>query len=177
MNRLKNKIFHKCRLCNSKNLSNVLNFGKVPIGNNYNRNKIYELPIKPSPNLPNKKAVNLYPSLCLFEGTIISIGRGTKKPFQHFGHPKLNLYNYSFIPKSGPGSKYPKHENKICYGKDLTNTPILNIINLEWLIETYNQSQNKEDFFISFFDKLAGTDKLRKQIVWFSELYAYYGNY
>jgi len=132
---------------------------------NYNRNKIYELPIKPSPNLPNKRAVNLYPSLCLFEGTIISIGRGTKKPFQHFGHPKLNLYNYSFIPKSGPGSKYPKHENKICYGKDLTNTPILNSINLEWLIETYNQSQNKEDFFISFFDKLAGTDKLRKQII------------
>ena len=132
---------------------------------NYNRNKIYELPIKPSPNLPNKRAVNLYPSLCLFEGTIISIGRGTKKPFQHFGHPKLNLYNYSFIPKSGPGSKYPKHENKICYGKDLTKTPILNSINLEWLIETYNQSQNKEDFFISFFDKLAGTDKLRKQII------------
>ena len=132
---------------------------------NYNRNKIYELPIKPSPNLPNKRAVNLYPSLCLFEGTIISIGRGTKKPFQHFGHPKLNLYNYSFIPKSGPGSKYPKHENKICYGKDLTNTSILNSINLEWLIETYNQSQNKEDFFISFFDKLAGTDKLRKQII------------
>ena len=132
---------------------------------NYNRNKIYELPIKPSPNLPNKRAVNLYPSLCLFEGTIISIGRGTKKPFQHFGHPKLNLYNYSFIPKSGPGSKYPKHENKICYGKDLTNTPILNSINLEWLIETYDQSQNKEDFFISFFDKLAGTDKLRKQII------------
>ena len=132
---------------------------------NYNRNKIYELPIKSSPNLPNKRAVNLYPSLCLFEGTNVSIGRGTKKPFQHFGHPKLNLYNYSFIPKSGPGSKYPKHENKICYGKDLTNTPILNSINLEWLIETYNQSQNKEDFFISFFDKLAGTDKLRKQII------------
>jgi len=132
---------------------------------NYNRKKIYELPIKPSPNLPNKKAVNLYPSLCLFEGTNVSIGRGTKKPFQHFGHPKLNLYNYSFIPKSGPGSKYPKHENKICYGKDLTKTPILNSINLEWLIETYNQSQNKEDFFISFFDKLAGTDKLRKQII------------
>ena len=132
---------------------------------NYNRNKIYELPIKPSPNLPNKRAVNLYPSLCLFEGTIISIGRGTKKPFQHFGHPKLNLYNYSFIPKSGPGSKYPKHENKICYGKDLTKTPILNSINLEWLIETYDQSQNKEDFFIGFFDKLAGTDKLRKQII------------
>ena len=132
---------------------------------NYDRNKIYELPIKPSPNLPNKKAVNLYPSLCLFEGTVISIGRGTEKPFQHFGSPKLNLYNYSFFPKSGPGSRYPKHENKNCYGKDLTNTPVLNSINLDWLIETYNQSQNKEEFFISFFDKLAGTDKLRKQII------------
>ena len=132
---------------------------------NYNRNKIYELPIKPSPNLPNKKAVNLYPSLCLFEGTNVSIGRGTNQPFQHFGSPFLEYYSYSFQPKSGPGSKYPKHENKICYGKDLTNTPILNSINLEWLIETYNQSQNKEDFFISFFDKLAGTDKLRKQII------------
>ena len=132
---------------------------------NYDRNKIYELPIKPSPNLPNKKAVNLYPSLCLFEGTMISIGRGTEIPFQHFGSPKLNLYNYSFIPKSGPGSRYPKHENKTCYGKELTNTPILNSINLDWLLETYNQIQNKEDFFISFFDKLAGTDKLRKQII------------
>ena len=132
---------------------------------NYNRNKIYELPIKPSPNLPNKKAVNLYPSLCLFEGTNVSIGRGTNQPFQHFGSPFLKYYSYSFQPKSGPGSKYPKHENKICYGKDLTNTPILNSINLEWLIETYDQSQNKEDFFISFFDKLAGTDRLRKQII------------
>ena len=132
---------------------------------NYNRKKIYELPIKPSPNLPNKKAVNLYPSLCLFEGTNVSIGRGTNQPFQHFGSPFLKFYSYSFQPKSGPGSKYPKHENKICYGKDLTNTPILNSINLEWLIETYDQSQNKEDFFISFFDKLAGTDKLRKQII------------
>ena len=132
---------------------------------NYDRNRIYELPVKPSPNLPNKKSINLYPSLCLFEGTNVSIGRGTDKPFQHFGSPFLKHYSYAFQPKSGPGSKYPKHENKICYGKDLTNTPILNSINLEWLIETYNQSQNKEDFFISFFDKLAGTDKLRKQII------------
>lgn len=132
---------------------------------NYDRNRIYELPVKPSPNLPNKKSINLYPSLCLFEGTNVSIGRGTEKPFQHFGSPFLKHYSYTFQPKSGPGSKYPKHENKICYGKDLINTPILNSINLEWLIETYNQSQNKEDFFIGFFDKLAGTDKLRKQII------------
>ena len=102
---------------------------------------------------------------CIHHRFLIAVFKIVKKPFQHFGHPELNLYNYSFIPKSGSGSKYPKHENKICYGKDLTNTPILNSINLEWLIETYNQIQNKEDFFISFFDKLAGTDKLRKQII------------
>ncbi len=132
---------------------------------NYNRNKIYELPIKPSPNLPNKKAVNLYPSLCLFEGTNVSIGRGTNQPFQHFGSPILKLNNYSFKPKSGPGSRYPKHENKICYGKNLTSTPNLNSINLDWLIESYNQTNNKDEFFNSFFDKLSGTDKLRKQII------------
>ena len=131
---------------------------------NYNRQKIYNLPIKPSPNLPNKRAINLYPSLCLFEGTTVSIGRGTDFPFQHYGAPFLKS-DYSFTPKSGPGSKYPKHENKICYGTDLKyQKDILNSINLEWLIDCYNKYPNKEQFFTSFFDKLAGTDKLRIQI-------------
>ena len=131
---------------------------------NYNRQKIYNLPIKPSPNLPNKRAINLYPSLCLFEGTAVSIGRGTDFPFQHYGAPFLKS-DYSFTPKSGPGSKYPKHENKICYGTDLKyQKDILNSINLEWLIDCYNKYPNKEQFFTSFFDKLAGTDKLRIQI-------------
>ncbi len=132
---------------------------------NYDRNNIYELPIKPSPNLPNSKSINLYPSLCLFEGTNVSIGRGTDKPFQHFGSPFLKNYSYAFQPKSGPGSKYPKHENKKCSGKNLENYPILSSINLNWLIASYNQTENKEDFFNSFFDKLAGTDKLRTQII------------
>ena len=132
---------------------------------NYNRNDNYELPIKPSPNLPNSKSINLYPSLCLFEGTNVSIGRGTDKPFQHFGSPFLKFYSYAFQPKSGPGSKYPKHENKTCVGKNLENYPYLSSINLNWLIESYNQTNNKEDFFNSFFDKLAGTDKLRTQII------------
>ena len=132
---------------------------------NYNRNDNYELPIKPSPNLPNSKSINLYPSLCLFEGTNVSVGRGTDKPFQHFGSPFLKFYSYAFQPKSGPGSKYPKHENKICVGKNLENYPYLSSINLKWLIESYNQTNNKEDFFNSFFDKLAGTDKLRTQII------------
>lgn len=132
---------------------------------NYNRNDNYELPIKPSPNLPNSKSINLYPSLCLFEGTNVSVGRGTDKPFQHFGSPFLKFYSYAFQPKSGPGSKYPKHENKTCVGKNLENYPYLNSINLNWLIESYNQTTKKEDFFNSFFDKLAGTDKLRTQII------------
>jgi len=132
--------------------------------NNYNRNDFYDLQIKPSPNLPNSKSINLYPSLCLFEGTNVSVGRGTNQPFQHFGSPFLKFYSYTFQPKSGPGSKFPKHENSTCFGKNLNNYPYLNYINLSWLIEAYNQTNNKEDFFNSFFDKLAGTEKLRTQI-------------
>jgi len=132
---------------------------------NYNREKIYNLPIKPSPNLPNKRAINLYPSLCLFERTTISIGRGTEYPFQHFGAPFIKG-DYSFTPKSGPGSKYPKHENNTCFGKDLRfQKNILSSLNLDWLIECYNLSPDKEKFFTLNFDKLAGTDKLRKQII------------
>tara|TARA_B100000780_G_scaffold27544_1_gene17429 strand:+ start:2651 stop:3790 length:1140 start_codon:yes stop_codon:yes gene_type:complete len=131
---------------------------------NYNRSEIYDLPIKPSPNLPNKRAVNLYPSLCLFERTTISIGRGTNYPFQHYGAPFIKS-SYSFLPKSGPGSKYPKHENKICYGINLRyQKNILNSLNINWLIKCYNQSLDKEKFFTLNFDKLAGTDQLRKQI-------------
>ena len=132
---------------------------------NYHHKTRYELPIKPSPNLPNNKSINLYPSLCLFEGTSISVGRGTNIPFQHFGSPYIYSYNYSFIPKSGPGSKFPKHENKICFGKNLEKYPYLSSINLSWLIESYKLTNNKEYFFNDFFDKLAGSDKLRKQII------------
>ena len=132
---------------------------------NYNRNDLYKLPIKPSPNLPNSKSINLYPSLCLFEGTNVSVGRGTDKPFQHFGSPFLKFYSYAFIPKSGPGSKFPKHENKTCTGRNLENYPYLSSINLNWLIESFKQTSNKEDFFNNFFDKLAGTDILRTQII------------
>lgn len=131
---------------------------------NYNRNQLYELSIKPSPNLPNAKSINLYPSLCLFEGTNISVGRGTDKPFQQFGSPYLNIYDYSFVPVSGPGSKFPKHENKVCKGENLENYPNLNHIDLGWLISSFNQTENKEVFFNKFFDKLAGSDKLRNQI-------------
>jgi len=131
---------------------------------NYSRDMAYYLPVKPSPNLPNTKAINLYPSLCLFEGTTVSIGRGTAYPFQHFGAPYLES-DYSFTPKSGAGSKYPKHENKECFGTDLRIEKSLTTINLNWIIEAYKQCLEKEEFFNNFFDKLAGTDKLRKQII------------
>ncbi|MBT6808889.1 MAG: DUF1343 domain-containing protein [Flavobacteriales bacterium] len=132
---------------------------------NYTHQSSYDLPIKSSPNLPNARSVNLYPSLCLFEGTTVSIGRGTDFPFQHFGAPYLES-SYSFTPKSGAGSKNPKHKNTECFGADLRfQENYLTAINLNWLIFCYNNSDNKEKFFNKFFDKLAGTDKLRLQII------------
>ena len=131
---------------------------------NYNKQKEYNLPIKPSPNLPNDTSINLYPSLCFFEGTTISAGRGTEMQFQIYGAPFLPKTDFSFTPKPNEGAKYPKHENKICYGKDLRNITKLNLLNLEWLSEAYRLSKNKDSFFISFFTKLAGTKKLQQQI-------------
>ena len=132
---------------------------------NYTHNTNYDLPIKPSPNLPNARSVNLYPSLCLFEGTNISIGRGTDFPFQHFGAPYLKS-NYSFMPKSGEGNRNPKLENIECFGTDLRfQDNYLTTINLNWIIETYKQCSEKEKFFNSYFDTLAGNDKLKKQII------------
>ena len=139
------------------------NIKVVPI-KNYNRNIIYELPEKPSPNLPNKKSVNLYPSLCLFEQTNVSIGRGTEMQFQIFGNPKWNNDLFSFIPKSMLGAKFPKHKDIKCYGFDLRNQPVLYQINLEWLIHAYSKSENKSSFFKRGFSKLAGNNKLQKQI-------------
>ena len=131
----------------------------------YNHNKHYTLPIKPSPNLPNSKSINLYPSLCLFEGTNISVGRGTDYPFQHYGSPYIKS-TYSFIPKSKEGSKHPKHKGLRCFGNDLRNLEIyLDKINLTWIINAYNETQKKEEFFNAFFDKLAGTNKLRLSII------------
>lgn len=131
----------------------------------YSREQEYQLPIKPSPNLPNTKSINLYPSLCLFEGTNVSVGRGTDIPFQQFGSPFLKG-NYNFIPKSKNGSKNPKHKGLKCFGTNLQYLDIhLNSINLNWLINCYNETTDKEKFFNSFFDKLAGTNQLRNDII------------
>ncbi|SUZ92008.1 uncharacterized protein METZ01_LOCUS44862 [marine metagenome] len=136
----------------------------IPI-ENYDRNIIYDLPEKPSPNLPNKKSINLYPSLCLFEQTPISIGRGTEMQFQIIGNPDWKKTNFNFRPKSMSGAKSPKHLNKICNGIDLRNYPLLSEINLEWIIYAYNKSKNKASFFRSGFNRLAGNDKLKEQII------------
>jgi uncharacterized protein YbbC (DUF1343 family) len=130
----------------------------------YNKQMSYDLPVKPSPNLPNAQAVNLYPSLCLFEGTNVSVGRGTDLPFQHYGAPYLES-DYSFVPESGAGAKYPKQEGEKCYGQDLRQLPKLSQLDLSFLIDAYKACPEKEDFFNAFFDKLAGGNTLRISII------------
>lgn len=133
---------------------------------NYNHQKPYSLPIKPSPNLPNDQSINLYPSLCFFEGTPINAGRGTNMQFQVFGSPVLSKekFSFSYKPESNEGAKNPKFKGELCFGKDLRNYPQLNQINLEWLIESYEAYGKPKDFFTSFFTLLAGTKKLQHQI-------------
>ena len=133
---------------------------------NYNHQMTYSLPIKPSPNLPNDQAIVLYPSLCFFEGTNVSVGRGTNKQFQIFGSPELdkNYFTYSFTPEPNEGAKTPPQQGKLCYGRDLSKTNVNAGLNLEYLIEAYAHSANKSKFFNSFFVKLAGTSKLQDQI-------------
>lgn len=135
--------------------------------NSYERNAIYELPIKPSPNLPNWESIYLYPTLCLFEGSIVSVGRGTETPFQIYGHPDMNG-SHIFTPKAREGASEPKLKNKVCHGVDLTETAhkydiLPTNIHLEWIIDTYNQLHDK-NFFTSYFNTLAGTKKLKQQI-------------
>ncbi|HZJ36723.1 MAG TPA: DUF1343 domain-containing protein [Gillisia sp.] len=133
---------------------------------NYDHQKSYSLPIKPSPNLPNDQSINLYPSLCFFEGTNVNAGRGTEHQFQVFGSPFLDktFYKYSYTPQSKDGAKNPKHLDEICFGKDLTHFPQLNKIELKWLIEAYENTSDKSKFFNAFFTKLAGGPVLQKQI-------------
>lgn len=133
---------------------------------NYSHKTTYSLPIKPSPNLPNDTSINLYPSLCFFEGTYLSAGRGTEIQFQLFGAPNLSpeLYPFTFTPRANEGAKTPKFKNKLCYGKDLRNTEKLSKLNLEWLINAYRQTEKNNTFFSPFFTKLAGTKKLQEQI-------------
>ncbi len=135
----------------------------------YNHNDYYSLPVKPSPNLPDMKSVYLYPSLCFFEGTVISVGRGTDKPFQVVGHPSLPEGKYSFTPKSTQGAKSPLYMDKVCKGYDLSNYGEMIMryekrINLFWLIDLYKKYPNKKEYFNNYFNTLAGNDALKLQI-------------
>ena len=139
---------------------------KVITVKNYTRQMAYDLPIKPSPNLPNAQAINLYPSLCFFEGTNVSAGRGTDLQFQIYGSPFLSKTDYTFTPKPNEGAKYPKHENKVCNGYNLSDVKHQSALNLSYLITAYKNTTNPSTFFVSngFFTKLAGTKKLQQQI-------------
>ena len=131
---------------------------------NYTHQSEYSLPIKPSPNLPNDKSINLYPSLCFFEGTNVSAGRGTDMQFQVYGSPFISDKNpFSYTPAPNAGAKYPKHAYMICYGEDLRNHENLSGLNLSWLIKARKENTTK-NFFNKFFTKLAGTTKLQSQL-------------
>jgi uncharacterized protein YbbC (DUF1343 family) len=131
---------------------------------NYKRDMPYELPVKPSPNLPNAQAVNLYASLCLFEGTNVSVGRGTEKQFQIYGSPFLPKSDFSFTPIPNFGAKEPVYKDQLCYGEDLTQIEKVKQLELKWLLKAYNSTSDKSKFFNEFFTKLAGTKKLQQQI-------------
>ena len=137
----------------------------------YDHNLPYILPINPSPNLNTPQSILLYPSICLFEGTTLSLGRGTLFPFQVLGHPLLkDKFSFSFTPVSIPGmSEDPPQKDKVCYGIDLRNYDVNNIrnsrkIDILWLLKLYSAFPDKAHFFNAYFSKLAGTDQLRKQI-------------
>lgn len=152
----------------SDNVRCELSYVKVA---NYSHQLLYDLPVSPSPNLPNMSSVYLYPSLCFFEGTDVSLGRGTPHPFQIIGKPGLKKGNYTFTPEKIKGkAENPLHQGKLCTGYDLREfgekyMSSSGELYIYWLIELYRISENKASFFNSFFDKLAGTDKLRIQII------------
>lgn len=130
----------------------------------YNRKMAYSLPVKPSPNLPNDQAINLYASLCFFEGTNVSVGRGTEKQFQIYGSPFLPKTNFNFRPKPNAGAKDPIYNGVECFGENLSAVAKVHQLELKWLIKAYNETADKTKFFNPFFAKLAGTKKLQQQI-------------
>jgi uncharacterized protein YbbC (DUF1343 family) len=136
---------------------------------NYSHKTLYNLPVKPSPNLPNQNSVYLYPSICFFEGTALSLGRGTSFAFQVYGSPELPDRGFSFTPQSMAGAKNPPLLGVKCFGTDLRDALDKGLvpkpeINLDWLISAYNDFPDKDKFFIPYFDVLAGGPALREQI-------------
>ena len=135
---------------------------------NYTHQTMYQLPIPPSPNLPNMKAVYLYPSICYFEATPVSLGRGTQLPFQVYGHPNMTGYNYSFTPQSTSGAKNPPQLGRLCHGVNLSALSEEEIrkkgVDLSYLIDAYRNLNMDDYFFRPFFERLIGTDYVRKMI-------------
>ena len=135
---------------------------------NYTHQTMYQLPIPPSPNLPNMKAVYLYPSICYFEATPVSFGRGTQLPFQVYGHPNMTGYNYSFTPQSTSGAKNPPQLGRLCHGVNLSELSEEEIrkkgVDLSYLIDAYRNLNMDDYFFRPFFERLIGTDYVRKMI-------------
>ena len=135
----------------------------VRVGN-YHHQYPYSLPVKPSPNLPNDISIRLYPSICLFEGTMMSLGRGTDFPFQVVGYPDPSFGTFKFTPQSKPGASNPKYMGKVCYGKDYREIVPPPRFTISEVIEFYNKSGRDKDFFNDYFNKLAGNDELKAQI-------------
>ena len=136
---------------------------------NYTHQTRYELPIAPSPNLPNIQSIYLYPSICLFEGTVMSLGRGTSFPFQVYGHPNFKGSDFSFTPRSVSGAKNPPLLNRKCYGVDLRNVSHdyiwENGFDLSYVIDAYKNLKMGDKFFTNFFEKLVGVDYIRQDII------------
>lgn len=135
----------------------------IPV-KNWNHSMNYSLPVKPSPNLPNDLSISLYPSLCLFEGTIMSVGRGTDFAFQQIGHPEYPDTTHSFMPQSREGAKWPPYENEKCYGVSWIGQKPNYTFSLQPLIDAYEKMGKRKDFFNAYFKRLAGTDELQRQI-------------
>lgn len=136
---------------------------------NYTHQTLYQLPVPPSPNLPNMKSIYLYPSTCLFEATPVSLGRGTEFPFQVYGHPNMKGYSFSFTPRSIPGAKNPPQLDRECFGVDLRNIPDEEIFkkgfDLSYIIDAYKNLNLDDHFFRPFFEKLVGVSYIRKMIM------------
>ncbi|MBO7189036.1 MAG: DUF1343 domain-containing protein [Alistipes sp.] len=136
---------------------------------NYTHSTHYNLPIAPSPNLPTQHSIYLYPSTCLFEGTVVSMGRGTDAPFEIYGHPDMENREFTFTPAPNAGSKTPPHSGRVCYGEDLRAVAEEDIwregVNLEYVIDAYNDLQLGDKFFTQMFEKLIGVGYVRDMII------------
>ena len=136
---------------------------------NYSHSTHYQLPIAPSPNLPTQHSIYLYPSTCLFEGTVVSMGRGTDAPFEVYGHPEMENREFSFTPEPNAGSKNPPHNGKLCYGVDLRGVADEDVwregLNLEYVIDAYHDLDMGDKFFTPMFEKLVGVEYVRRMII------------